>query len=47
MAILWLARLASRTLTNREAAMYDVLLLLLGAGGIAAMAGYAWLCERV
>jgi len=27
--------------------MTDILLIVLGGGGIAAMIAYAWLCERV
>jgi len=30
-----------------ESDMLDILMPLLGAGGIAAMIAYAWLCERV
>jgi len=27
--------------------MTDILLVILGTGGILLMAGYAWLCERI
>jgi hypothetical protein len=30
-----------------ERAMTDILMILLGCGGIAGMIAYAWLCERV
>jgi hypothetical protein len=30
-----------------ESDMPDILMILLGCGGIAAMIAYAWLCEQV